>query len=142
MNIINYQLNRIRFHVLWLAECILLAWGCQSVSYLLSDSLGAARVNIMCTLTAWGCQGAHIGLCDSLGWQGGDFAFSASFLILNEIMRHLSGVEPLDRVHAGGEEPHLLHLVLLPRLGGHHAAAPGRAQHTVHHLIEVGCLKS
>ena len=39
------------------------------------------------SLTAWGCQGAHNGLCDSLGWQGGDFAFSASFLILNEIMR-------------------------------------------------------
>ena len=40
-----------------------------------------------------GCQSAsylHIidnGLCGSLGWQGGDFAFSASFLILNEIMR-------------------------------------------------------
>ena len=30
---------------------------------------------------------------NSLGWQGGDFAFSASFLILNEIMRpgHCSG---------------------------------------------------
>ena len=34
----------------------------------------------------WGSQGAHNGLCDSLGWQGGNFAFSASFLILNEIM--------------------------------------------------------
>ena len=38
-------------------------------------------------LTAWGCQGATSLHSDSLGWQGGDFAFSASFLILNEIMR-------------------------------------------------------
>ena len=38
-------------------------------------------------LTAWGWQGAHNGLCDSLGWQGGDFALTASFWILNEIMR-------------------------------------------------------
>ena len=38
-------------------------------------------------LTALGCQGVHNGLCDSLGWQGGDFAFSASFLILNENTR-------------------------------------------------------
>ena len=34
----------------------------------------------------WGCQGAHTGLCDSLDWQGEDFAYSASFLIFNEIM--------------------------------------------------------
>ena len=74
--------------------------GCQSASYWLSSSLGlsgrrfrtfwqpgAARVYHIESLTAWGCQGAHNGPCDSLGWQGGDFAFSASFLILNEIMR-------------------------------------------------------
>ena len=41
---------------------------------------------LICFLTAWSCQGAHNGPCDSLGWQRGDFAFSASFLILNEIM--------------------------------------------------------
>ena len=40
----------------------------------------------MDSLTAWGCQGTQKELCDSLGWQGGDFAYSASFLILNEIM--------------------------------------------------------
>ena len=48
-------------------------------------------------MTAWGCQGAHNGLCNSLGWQGGDFAFSASFLILNEIM--LAGGRLADRLH-------------------------------------------
>ena len=48
---------------------------------------GAARVHLICSLTAWGCQGGHNGLCDSLGWKGGDFAFSASFLILNENTR-------------------------------------------------------
>ena len=37
-------------------------------------------------MPAWGWQGGHNGLCDSLGWQGGDFALPASFLILNEIM--------------------------------------------------------
>ena len=47
---------------------------------------------VMCPLKAWGCQGAHNGLCDSLGWQGGDFAFSASFLILNEIMPTGDGI--------------------------------------------------
>ena len=51
-----------------------------------SDYDLAARVHLICSLTAWGCQGAHNGPCDSLGWQGGHFAFSASFLILNEIM--------------------------------------------------------
>ena len=75
------------------------AEGCQSASFWLSDSLGllgrrfcpfwqpgAARVYLICSLTAWGCQGAHNGLCDSLGWQVGDFAFLAKFLILNKIM--------------------------------------------------------
>ena len=47
---------------------------------------GAARVCLICSVTAWGCQGTQNGLCDSLGWQDGDFAFSASFLILNKIM--------------------------------------------------------
>ena len=73
--------------------------GCQRASYWLSNSLGlsggrfcpfwqpgAAGVYHIYSLTAWGWQGAHNGLCDSQGWQGGDFAFSASFLILNEIM--------------------------------------------------------
>ena len=41
---------------------------------------------LICSLKAWGCQGTYNGLCDSLGWQGGDFTYSASFLILNEIM--------------------------------------------------------
>ena len=48
---------------------------------------GAGRLCLICSLTAWGCQSGHNGPCDSLGWQGGDFAFSASFWILNEIMR-------------------------------------------------------
>ena len=61
----------------------------------------ADRVHFICSLTAWGCQGAHNGPCDSLGWQGGDFAFSASFLILNEIMppgrgMHVSPIELSD----------------------------------------------
>ena len=64
----------------------LIAWGYQGGDFVPSDSLGAARVHRICSLTAWGCQDAYNGPCDSLGWQGGDFAFSASFLILNEIM--------------------------------------------------------
>ena len=50
------------------------------------------------------------GLCDSLGWQGGDFAFFASFLILNEIM--LPGVAGCGEavpgrgaVHRGRDQP-------------------------------------
>ena len=80
-------------------ESVFMSWGYQSASYWLSDNFGlpggrfcpfwqpgAARVYLICSQTAWGCQGAHNWLCDSLGWQGGDFAFPASFLILNEIM--------------------------------------------------------
>ena len=61
----------------------LIAWGCQGGDY----APGAARVYLICSLAASGWQGGHYGPCDSLGWQSGDFAFSASFLILNEIMR-------------------------------------------------------
>ena len=53
-------------------------------------------VHIMDPVIAWGWQGAHNGPCDSLGWQGGDFAFSASFLILNEIMPPAAGVISAD----------------------------------------------
>ena len=76
-----------------------MSWSCQSASYWLSDSLGlsggrfcplwqlwAARVHLTYSVTAWGFQGAHNGPCNSLGWQGGNHAFSTSFLILNEIM--------------------------------------------------------
>ena len=64
---------------------------------------------LICSPTAWGCQGVHNGLCDSLGWQGGDFAFSASFLILNEIMppgpvqRRRARVRPPALPLEGGE---------------------------------------
>ena len=80
-------------------KLVFMSWGCQSTFYWLFDNFGlpwgrfcpywqpgAARVHLFCSVTAWGCQGAHNGLCDSLGWQGADFAFSASFLILNKIM--------------------------------------------------------
>ena len=58
---------------------------------------------LICSQTAWGCQGAHNRLCDSLGLQGGDFAFPASFLILNEIM-HL-GAGAGDDLHQGPVPP-------------------------------------
>ena len=71
----------------------LIALGYQGGDFAPIDSLGLPECIFFCSVTAWGCQGAHNGLCDSLGWQGGDFAFSASFLILNEIMR--PGPRPL-----------------------------------------------
>ena len=74
------------FSSLGLLECILFAL----------RQPGAARVYIMDHVTAGGCQGVHNGPCDSLGWQRGDFAFSASFWILNEIMLPGAGTRPLS----------------------------------------------
>ena len=72
---------------------------------------GAGRLCLIFSLTAWGCQsghngpcdslgwqGGHYGPCDSLGWQSGDFALSASFWILNEIMRPGPAVAHLTRM--------------------------------------------
>ena len=44
---------------------------------------------------------------NSLGWQGGDFAFSASFLILNEIMRSGVGQAPSLVQESEGQTPGL-----------------------------------
>ena len=70
----------------------------------------AGRLCLICSLTAWGCQSGHNGPFESLGWQGGDFAFSASFWILNEIMppghkdsgRGESGPWLVERSHVTG----------------------------------------
>ena len=58
---------------------------------------------ILPLLTACGFQSAHNRLCDSLGWQGGDFAFPASFLILNEIMHTWETPSPLHLNRSGQE---------------------------------------
>ena len=90
-----WQKRAVRVHLI----DSLIAWSFQGGAFDLFDSLRLrewtkltmwkpedARVDKMDSVTAWGCQGGQNGLCDSLGWQGGDFASSARFLILNKIM--------------------------------------------------------
>ena len=92
MNLIHYQSkpknksNRISFHAsFWLSD----SFGLLGRRFCPFWQPGAASMYLICYLTAWDCQGAHNGHSDSRGWWGGDFAFSASFLILNEIMHQV-----------------------------------------------------
>ena len=64
----------------------LIAWGYQGGDFVPFSSLGLPEYILFALWQPDSSHSAQNGQCDSLGWQGEDFAFPISFLILNEIM--------------------------------------------------------